>query len=326
MAAKTPRWGSMSGHVRNMRTQCTPSARTPAISPGVGLPTPTPGSAACAGAAEAQLSASTHVVSRPAAAARSSDVLDGRRNGEQAISGIAPMIGSSVAQLTPQGAYSTSDRSWGPAPTRPRLAAGAVHVWRADLEEAGDELLELLSDDERERVARFARVHDGLLWGRAHGLLRLLLSDYLQLRPREVTFTVAAHGKPQLPDGRLSFNLSHSGGLALYAFSSDAAIGVDVEGTRRAIAEESIARRTFGPAVAERLAALEASDRRREFLRLWARHEAMLKCRGTGIGAPEASPSATEPWIAELDMSRGAVAVVACENVPHELRCWDWRA
>ena len=179
----------------------------------------------------------------------------------------------------------------------------------------------------RGSASRALRAHTtGCFGAGPNGLLRLLLSDYLQMRPCEIMFTVGAHGKPQLPDGRLSFNLSHSGGLALYAFSSDAAIGVDVEGPRRAIAEESIARRAFGSAEAERLAALDASDRRREFLRLWARHEAMLKCRGTGIGAPQASSSVTEPWIAELDLNGGAAAFVACERVPRELRCWDWQA
>ena len=62
------------------------------------------------------------------------------------------------------------------------------------------------------------------------------------------------------------------------------AVGVDVEVARRPINEAALAARTFGPDEARRLAALDPVSREREFLRLWVRHEARLKCRGTGIG------------------------------------------
>ena len=124
----------------------------------------------------------------------------------------------------------------------------------------------------------------------------------------------------------MSFNLSHSGQLALYAFTETGAVGVDVEVARRPIDEIAIAARTFGPAEARRLGGLDPAIREREFRRAWVRHEAELKCRGTGIGGPEAGLGGREPWTAELEVGPRAAAAVAAEHPPRELCCWDWHA
>jgi 4'-phosphopantetheinyl transferase len=215
-------------------------------------------------------------------------------------------------------------------------------VWRADLAELADDLGELLSPAERTRAERFAHERDRLLWTRAHGVLRQLLGRYLERDPRALSFTTVAHGKPALLDdpprspatsrriaarpAGLSFNLSHSGHLALYAFSAIGPVGVDVEVARRPIDELAIAARAFNPAQVRRLAVLDPLTREREFRRAWVRHEAALKCRGTGIGGAAGQASGGEPWIAELDLGPRAAGAVAVGRPPRELRCWDWRA
>lgn len=123
-------------------------------------------------------------------------------------------------------------------PTRRlQLAESSLHVWRADLSAAFDAAAELLSADEKERAQRFAFASDRERWLRARGILRALLGSYLDLDPSSLRFSAGTHGKPALvvETGRtgsssadLHFNLSHSGGLALYAFSSSE-VGVDVE-------------------------------------------------------------------------------------------------
>ena len=82
----------------------------------------------------------------------------------------------------------------------------------------------------------------------------------------------------------LSFNLSHSGHLALYAFSKAGAVGVDVEVARRGLDVVAIAARAFGAAEARRLRGFAPAIRKEEFRRTWVRHESALKCWGTGIG------------------------------------------
>jgi 4'-phosphopantetheinyl transferase len=239
--------------------------------------------------------------------------------------------------LTPPPLPASVERSWAPGSPRAPLADGALHVWRADLEALSDDLAALLCREERARAERILRERDRQLWKRTHGLLRRLLGNYLGTDPRTLCFTTGAHGKPALLGGapgsrtgaqsvpprpsRLSFNLSHSGHLALYAFSAIGAVGVDVELPRRPIDEVAIAARTFGWAEARRLEGLEPAVREGEFLRTWVRAEAKLKCLGTGIGGG-ASEGARErePWIAELEVGPRAAAAVAVQGSPHELR------
>ncbi len=236
-----------------------------------------------------------------------------------------------------------TEGAWTPGPPHPQLADHAVHVWRADLTDVPDALGELLDDDERARAARFVSARDAARWRRSHGLLRALLGGYLQLEPASLRFTAGAHGKPALAEdtggarvgaahepaaartaSRLSFNMSHSAQLALYAFTVTGAVGVDVEVARRhPVDEVAIASRALGAATAERLRALEQPARGREFLAAWARHEAQLKCLGVGIGAT-GSDDAHGLWLVELEMGADAAGAVAAEQAARELRCWDW--
>jgi 4'-phosphopantetheinyl transferase len=213
-------------------------------------------------------------------------------------------------------------------------------VWRADLTAGPADLVALLCTDERARAQRFLRDGDRQRWMRARGVLRELLGRYTQKDPRALRFTVGPHGKPTLLEegaestsalqsrpaspARLTFNLSHSEALGLYAFTATGAVGVDVELTRRRIDEVALARRALGPSEARRLEGLAPASRKREFLRAWVRHEAVLKCRGSGIGAGNAPSSDVDPWVGELDVGSRAAAAVALERPPHDLRCWDW--
>jgi 4'-phosphopantetheinyl transferase len=246
--------------------------------------------------------------------------------------------------------------TWTPGPLRPVLADGTVHVWRADLAAVSPDLGELLCDEERGRAERIVNARDGELWRRSRGLLRALLGRYLQLEPSSLRFTAGEHGKPALlhdsheppsqsrpaahqpapaNTDRLSFNMSHSDGLALYAFSMAGEVGVDVEVARRPVDAVAIAARMLGPAQAQRLQALDPTLRQREFLRAWVCYEAELKCLGVGIGASPAGTTEHEPWVVEIELgpsteldpdAAAAVAAVAAEQQARELRCWGWQA
>jgi 4'-phosphopantetheinyl transferase len=213
-----------------------------------------------------------------------------------------------------------------------------VHVWRVDLTAVGDDVAGSLSAAERERARGIAGEDARRRWSRSRGVLRELLARYLRERPGAIALSAGRHGKPQLAgDGRgaLSFNLAHSRQLALYAFAAAGSVGVDVEvvraeGARASGDRVALARRVFGELQARRLEALQPAAREREFLRLWTRHEAELKRRGTGIGAAGAADRAgvqarEEPWIVELDLGARAVAALAVERgSADELRLWEW--
>ncbi len=211
-----------------------------------------------------------------------------------------------------------------------QLAAGAVDVWHVDLDAAGPGERTLLAPDERARAARFVRPQDGERWSAARGILRALLAGYAGADPLALRFAAGPYGKPALradAPGRhpLRFNLSHTGDLALIAVALDREVGVDVELPRaRGLDEVALARRTLGDAEAERLAALAPPQRERAFLRAWVRWEAVLKCRGTGIGGADEAPGGPDPWVCDLDLDAPAAAALAVERGPCEVHARRW--
>lgn len=213
-------------------------------------------------------------------------------------------------------------------------------MWRADLSSVADGLGDLLCADERARAERLLSERERRLWIRSRGVLRALLARYLCLDPHTLRFILEEHGKPRLdttatraiggsrvagpPSGRadLRFNLSHSGGIALFAVSLGRAVGIDLEVVRRPIDEVAIAARVLGRVQAERLSALDPQTRRREFLRAWVTHEAAVKCSGTGFAGPV--ERADQTWTVELDIGPRGAAAVSAEQGPYELCLWQW--
>jgi len=108
----------------------------------------------------------------------------------------------------------------------------------------------------------------------------LLLAYALrQAGQEDLRLETGEEGKPFLVNHpELSFNLSHSGDLAVCVVS-DAPVGVDVEVLREAYPEIEDA--CFCPE--ERLWLEQSGDRERAFYRLWTRKESYLKMLGTGL-------------------------------------------
>src|SRR5438105_11848106 len=98
----------------------------------------------------------------------------------------------------------------------------AVQCCCVRLDVAPERYYATLSDEERNRSARFRFEKGRRRFVVAHGALRELLGRCLGTDPAQVHFIYNAFGKPELhPEygGRLKFNLSHSGDLALIAIA-----------------------------------------------------------------------------------------------------------
>lgn len=165
------------------------------------------------------------------------------------------------------------------------LPADEVHIWRTTLErpaEAVRRMRGVLARDERRRADRFRFERDRSRYIVGRALLRALLARYLRTTPCELEFHYGEFYKPALREGPW-FNVSHSGAVALYAFSSAGEIGIDVEIDDRDFARECIAEQFFSTAEVSVLRSLPPESQSRAFLTCWTRKEAFIKARGDGL-------------------------------------------
>lgn len=228
----------------------------------------------------------------------------------------------------------------------PPLLPGEVHVWSAHLDCASPRLESLgstLSPDETVRASRFHFERDRTAFVAARGILRYLLGMYLSYIPSKVQFSYLPRGKPLLSPSAhptpIEFNISHSRGLALLAFSLGSPVGIDVELIRSDFANEQIAERYFTPEEVAELRSLPVTDRPEGFFRGWTRKEAYIKALGDGLQIPLGSfrvslGSEHRPTLESQDSSRwslcsldpavGFVGAVAAEGQDWRVRCWHW--
>ncbi|HUY12184.1 MAG TPA: 4'-phosphopantetheinyl transferase superfamily protein [Terriglobia bacterium] len=183
-----------------------------------------------------------------------------------------------------------SDCPWNLAGRAVRLTPGEVHVWLSNIDGAHSHLSLMertLSSDELDRAARFRREETRLEFTLGRGLLRLLLGAYLDADPRELQFAAGPHGKPglvhTLRSVSLQFNVSHSAGTVLHAFSPGPHLGVDIERVRKDFSGLAVARRFFSRSEAAFLASQPETLRSSAFFAAWTRKEALLKARGEGL-------------------------------------------
>ncbi|HET9152822.1 MAG TPA: hypothetical protein VFN85_01750 [Solirubrobacterales bacterium] len=140
-----------------------------------------------------------------------------------------------------------------------------------------------LPPEERERAGRFLSEQAASRWVASRWALRRVLGEYLEVAPAAVGLEIADGGKPRLAGGAgPQFNLSHSQGLALVAVAGRE-VGIDVERVR--------------------------PKRPATFYAAWTRHEARLKCLGSGLGVTPAAGGSVA--VRSLDVAPGYAAAVA---------------
>jgi len=217
-----------------------------------------------------------------------------------------------------------------------------IHVWHAALdreEKIYARLESTLSPEEKARADRFHFVNDRNRFVAARGLLRELLGKYLQQTPASLDFSYGKYGKPSLAGGNassgLSFNLSHSAGLAVYAIARERNLGIDVEHVRPESGGEDIANRYFSAREVSDLRTLPPEARVEGFFHCWTRKEAYLKATGMGLQIPLDSFAVSvlpekpaqflegvEPrWhLAAYHPAGGFVAAVAYDGAPYSVK------
>ncbi|MCB0640832.1 MAG: 4'-phosphopantetheinyl transferase superfamily protein [Phaeodactylibacter sp.] len=211
----------------------------------------------------------------------------------------------------------TNDHSWQKTQPKAGILPDELHLWQALLPSQPPQLEQLeryLANEELRRADRYFFEKDRSRFVAARGLLRKMLGAYLNCSPRSVKFDYTATGKPLLASpGPLHFNLSHAGELALFAFSLDRPVGVDIEQMRADIELEAIARQFFSPREIQAIALIPETEKRALFYQFWCRKEALLKALGAGLSYPaenlDVTPVSTFGWTAISIPGKGNLMV-----------------
>jgi 4'-phosphopantetheinyl transferase len=144
----------------------------------------------------------------------------------------------------------------------------------------------MLDSDEVARADRFHFAEDRNTFIGAHALARAMLSEVAGLPPGTWRYITGPFGKPAIApgcgDGGLSFNISHTRGLAACAVTREDEVGLDVEASDRPTALE-VASRYFTANEVNAILAAEPEKQRCLFFRFWTLKEAFIKATGEGL-------------------------------------------
>jgi len=181
------------------------------------------------------------------------------------------------------------------------MPPGEVNLWLVDLAQIQDSELQQFRRRVTPHELEYSqRLSEDKMQARdvvGRGILRSILSSYLDFDPLTIPLSRSAQGKPQFDNlqhpqrefdtSGVSFNYSHSGDFIVYAFcrwaDTPVDIGVDVEHCLRRNALQKIAKRYFTVAEVAALDALPELEKADYFFQLWTLKEAYLKARGEGI-------------------------------------------
>ncbi|WP_345551288.1 4'-phosphopantetheinyl transferase family protein [Microbulbifer aestuariivivens] len=157
-----------------------------------------------------------------------------------------------------------------------------------------------LSADERLRAEDFVCTRSRHRYVRGRGYLRRILARQLHLAPESLRLLTHGNGRPYLAGSTLSFNVSHSGDLAICALSQSLSVAVDLELHQQglwpdfnsreqpAFDGDALLRMVFSKAERQLLLAASDRERRRLFFEFWTAKEALMKLTGRGLSlAPD---------------------------------------
>jgi 4'-phosphopantetheinyl transferase len=200
---------------------------------------------------------------------------------------------------------------------------GLIDLWWENIDSQAGRISDFwntLPEDERKRAERFrfGRHRERFIIQR--GRLREILSGYWDVLPEAIPFGKGSGGKPAVKgaNAMIRFNLSHSGGYALFAIAYGREVGVDVEVVRPKPKAAALVERFFSASEKAAFRKLEPSEEEAAFFAGWTRKEAYVKAVGKGLRFPlDRFDVSLEPG--EQD------ALLRVAGAPEETRNWSLR-
>jgi 4'-phosphopantetheinyl transferase len=169
----------------------------------------------------------------------------------------------------------------------PKFRSHEIHIWSSTFTGNYKDISHfefVLSEDEIEKAADFISIPIQKKWIISRGILRNLLSMYLNLRPTSVEIFYGLYGKPQVSnDFSLYFNVSHSNDYIIIALSHSVEVGIDIEFIDPTLKVENLVSGILhSPEEIDFWRGVSQQDRLESFYKLWVCKEAFLKMHGQG--------------------------------------------
>jgi 4'-phosphopantetheinyl transferase len=165
-----------------------------------------------------------------------------------------------------------------------------LHIWKATIN-TEISYLNILSPLEKEIANRFKFSQDQQRYIVSHGVLRKILSSYLNTEPQSLDIRRSSYGKPYVVSQNVRrsifFNMAHSKDIVCYIFSATNEVGIDIEYVNLEFEWKNIAKDFFYINEISYLKGLPVNFQTREFYKIWTQKEALLKEVGVGLAGLE---------------------------------------
>ncbi|MCP4271451.1 MAG: 4'-phosphopantetheinyl transferase superfamily protein [Gammaproteobacteria bacterium] len=143
--------------------------------------------------------------------------------------------------------------------------------------------LDMLSDEEKERAARFRFDKHRERYIRGRAFLRTTVADSLNIDGKDLELQTNEFDKPFIINNPLYFNLSHSSATAVLVISEKMSVGIDLEFVDRKVEVLQLAQTVFTASEVKRLENADEEKAKHLFFQFWTAKEAYLKMLGTGL-------------------------------------------
>jgi 4'-phosphopantetheinyl transferase len=227
------------------------------------------------------------------------------------------------------------------------LVDNEVHLWIAKV----DTLFEyysiynkLLDDREQAKKNKFVFCYLKKRYAITHGILRDLLSNYLNVTNEKICLSYSDFGKPHLKyySSGLKFNLSHSGEIAIFGLAKNIEVGVDIEQVRNTF-NEGVREYVLSESEKSTFDKLRLEEKQLTFLNIWTCKEAILKALGTGLSKSMADIELTlehqipkarvkdhnilkQFFLQKFEINSEYVGAVAADTSFFDLKIFDYNA
>lgn len=147
-----------------------------------------------------------------------------------------------------------------------------------------DKFWQILSKQEKNRAKKFFTTQLQNKYIITHGVLRIILSKYLNILPENIIFTKSKYGKPYVKN--IFFNLSHTKHYVIFSITKNEETGVDIEYINPNINLNNIIQNFFSNEESTIFHSLTHTEQVNFFFKTWTMKEAILKATGWGLRYP----------------------------------------